>query len=235
MEAPGDELAAAPGDELASAAAWGLATMSGQFDGDGPSRSDPFARAFGQQPWLRGAVTPWHMWGTLETLTIPIDPPGPARQVSQQLSRVNYRRPDTWHWLFYCRIVQAPVESEGNSIIVAVDFNCIFGLGRASVTLPGFQRLVFNWTAPAPAPVEPLWSTRALSPDDEGQGTEQMVAEDIQCSSLITVSTVNVPLTPALIIEVGSFFAPKNHIRPDWLQLDQSIEAQFPGSEIQGR
>lgn len=217
--------------------------MSGQYDGDGPVAS-PFAGRFGEQPWLRGNVSPWHMWGTIETLTIPITG-GDTTITTQQLSRVNYRRPETWHWLFFARLVQGPTPvGEGQATVAAVFFDLTVGLGRASVTLPGFEAFRFAWTAPSPPPppTEPKWSTTAVRPErgfppgDEPDYTIfQMVAEDIQCSCRVGVGSQEFPQAVPVIIEVGAFFAPKNHIRPDWLQLDVPVEAQFPGAELQGR
>jgi hypothetical protein len=108
------------------------------------------------------------------------------------------------------------------------------------VRLPSFERFVFRWDAPAPFPEETIWSTRAQQPDrlggrvDPTHEVEQIVAEDIQCAARISISTSNAPLDD-LVMEIGAFFAPKNHIRPDWLQLDVPVEAQFPGAELQGR
>jgi len=216
----------------------------GQYDGDGPAPGNPFATQFGQQPWLRGNVPPWHMWGTIETLTLPIT--GPLTQtVSQQLSRVNYRRPETWHWLFFARLLQGPtLEGEGDVTAATIFFDVTVGLGRASVTLPGFEAFRFAWTSPSPPPPpdEPKWSTTAVRPergvppgDEPDYTVYQIVAEDIQCSCRIGYGSQRGVVATPIILEVGAFFAPKNHIRPDWLQLDATIEAQFPGSELQGR
>jgi hypothetical protein len=217
---------------------------SGQFDGDAPRGSNPFATQFGQQPWMRGSVTPWHMWGTVETLTIPIEGALTTFR-TQQLSRVNYRRPETWHWLFFARLLQGPtLAGEGNNAGASVFFDVTVGLGRASVTLPGFEAFAFRWTSPSPPPPpdEPKWSTTALRPErgfppgDEPDYTIfQMVAEDIQCSCRVGVGADIFPQAVPVIIEVGAFFAPKNHIRPDWLLIDQPMESQFPGSEIAGK
>jgi hypothetical protein len=179
------------------------------------------------------------MWGTIETLTSPVVTAIAAFQ-TQQLSRVNYKRPETWHWLFFARLVSGPVPvGDGNTVTCGIAFNLTVGLGRASVTLPEFEVFRFNYGSSGPPP-EPKWSTTGIRPertpgDDPDYTIFQMVAQDIQCAALVTTSGDGIPPNVPIIVELGAFFAPKNHIRPEWLQLDVPLETQFPGAELEGR
>src|ERR1043166_2858743 len=122
----------------------------GQVDGDyiPPGQlGSPFAASFGQHPWLRSGLPPWHMWGTIEQVTTIATVsalPATGGTSSQQLSKVAYKRPDTWQWLFFARLVSAPNGGGGGAPAEAsVDFDVTIGVGRASVTLPVFER--FAW------------------------------------------------------------------------------------------
>jgi hypothetical protein len=101
---------------------------------------------------------------------------------------------------------------------------------------------LFQYTSPAGpgTQTEPKWSTVGYRPnrtpiDTEDFSIQQVVAEDIQCAARIAVGADEFPLAVPVVVEVGAFFAPKNHIRPDWLQLEVPVEAQFTGAELAGR
>ena len=92
-----------------------------------------------------------------------------------------------------------------------------------------------------------IWSTEALSPSKSfqgdgpiayGEGINQIVAEDLQLQVQVVGLTIPANVAAAgqnAVVEVSALFAPKTHVRPDWLQLDVPIETQFPGSEVGGR
>ena len=66
----------------------------------------------------------------------------------------------------------------------------------------------------------------------------QIVAQDLQLQVTIVALTVadNVAAVGQdVVVEVSAFFAPKTHIRPEWLHPTAPIEQQFPGDEIGGR
>lgn len=210
----------------------------GQVDGDAMPAASPFS---GSMAWeANQGIPPWHMWGSLETVTIPIEGAAQVRQ-SKQLSRVSYKRPETWHWLFSYRIVSAedpPLLSYGWS----VRFNVTIGVGRASVTLPSFWVFSNLIAAPATVPVgQVLWSTVGIrpaagpAPAVAGEVAE-LVAQDIQVSADVALTSAVFPLQP-LVLELGSFWAPKNHIRPDWFNnFDGTVPQQvFGGGETGGR
>lgn len=215
----------------------------GQIDGDGSAPFiSPFAQSAGDQPWLRSGLPPWHMWGTIATVRIPIT--GLDLLIGQQqLSKVAYKRPDTWQWLFYARLASAPTPAiPGNQITVVVDFNVIAGLGRGSVNLTPFERFRWNWVAPAGPPTDSggaiIWSTTAIQPerapgDTPDHSIFQIVAEDIQATTTVNVVSQEAPLGD-VIVEIGAFFAPRSHIRPDWL-INGPNELRFPGGEVGAR
>src|SRR5262245_7494157 len=209
----------------------------GQVDGDAPVvRASPASLGNQSAPW---ALPPWHMWGTTETISIPIAGAAQVR-LTQQLGRIQYKRPESWHFLFTQRIVSGespPLLSYGWS----TRFNVTTGLGRASVTLPSFWVFSAQIVAPATLPVgQVLWSNIGIRPPgftgDTGGTLVELVGQDIQISVDVALTSAIFPLQP-LVLEVGSFWAPKNHIRPDWFNdFEGVVPAQvFTGGETEGR
>lgn len=208
---------------------------SGQVDGDA-AVAPPANLGNQSAPW---SLPPWHMWGTTELITVPIAGAAQVR-LTQQVSRVSYKRPETWHFLFTQRIVSGespPILSYGWS----TRFNVTVGLGRASVTLPSFYVYSDLIVSPATLPVgQVLWSTVGIRPSrggaDPGGEVNELVGQDIQVSVDVALTSAVFPLAP-LVLEVGSFWAPKNHIRPDWFNnFDGVVPAQvFGGGETEGR
>jgi hypothetical protein len=213
----------------------------GQVDGEGsPFAPSPFARGMRGAPWLQ---PPWHMWGTTEQIAVPLN--GPllvidAQRAGKQLAKINYGRPDTWDFLFWGRIISAPDATLISSIATRLVFTVTVGVGRASVPLAGFETFQWEWPGSPPLNV-PRWSTignrppRSDSPVDTAvHEIRDLVAQDIQVSAEVIVTTGIGPASP-VVVEAGAFFAPKVHVRPDWLMIDAQPEAQFPGNEVGGR
>lgn len=225
----------------------------GQIDGDGdPSpyvapglTGSPFAANFGAQPWMRGGLPPWHLWGNV----IPIGPisgfaSNPV-QFTGQLVRAAYKRPETWHWIFGARIVNAPVAGGAGSWQLSVAFDLIVGIGRSMLQLPSFETLRWTWTGSF-VPTQPLWSTNALATTDytltdgvPSLGTQriidQIVAQDIQLNCRASLIAIDEPGGGQANVEVSAYFAPKHHARPDWYQIVRTVrEAQFAGDETGG-
>ena len=101
----------------------------GQVDGDyaGPSPfgppPSPFASAPGDQPWLRPALAPWHMWGNRELITVQSEAFGTVRAVTNQLTSVRYARPETWHWFFCARLLSVNPAPGGVQVVdLLLDF-----------------------------------------------------------------------------------------------------------------
>jgi hypothetical protein len=210
----------------------------GQHDGDA-SGGNPFGASLRAAPWL-ASDPPWHMWGTTQQLILRGGIGTGLITFTQQLTRVAYKRPETWHWLFVARLISAPDAGGGEVASINIFFNVQVGLGRSMFTLAGFEHFQWGWAA-APAPLADAlrWSTVGrrpprTTPDVEAFDVQELVAQDIQVSAdCVFASTI--AGNPDATVEVGAFWAPKTHVRPDWLQLDVQPEAQFPGQETAGR
>lgn len=229
----------------------------GQVDGDfaGPSPfgqpPSPFAAAPGQQPWLRTAEPPWHLWGNTQRIELTL----PAGQtfsdtVRGQLTKVGYGRPDTWHWLFTARMIEGDDADPGEPLQLQVTWEIVVGMGRSIQQNLAFDGWNFLWGAPRPDafPRRLFWATEtyqdnlnrtlfSLAPATEPfNKVTEIVAQDIQLNVRCTLIRGVLPGTAKrAVLEVGAQWAPKSHVRPDWFQLDVPPEAQFPGSEIKGR
>lgn len=185
--------------------------------------------------------SPWLMWGN--TLTVTTQPgiaiANPDRQTTQ-LVKVAYKRPETWNFLFSCRVISAdPVVAT----TAFVDFNVQTGLGRTvaniatqrtSVAQPGFERYVFFGAPLLPTAANAFkWSTSVSGPvrDDTvvppatnaPNITNHIVGQDIQIN--VSIGYVAVGATAPLVLEVSAFLSPEVHIRPEWFRRI------FPGGE----
>jgi hypothetical protein len=222
-----------------------------QVDGDESGSAQFFSRlSQAGTPWAREGLPPWHMWGNSETFgPMGAFSPDSVPILGRQLVRVSYKRPETWRWVFAARLIEAPSAGALGTYEMTIDFDVTIGLGRSSVTLPNFDRLKWTWTGTGNAPVGyPLWSTRTLSPpteysfvdgapvaDQTGREIDDLVAQDIQVSCRVQFVALDEPEGGQATLEVSGYFAPKTHIRPDWLQLDVPVESQFPGGEVGGK
>lgn len=182
---------------------------------------------------MRGnPIAPWHMWGTSEVLDIETTGASEGR-ADRQLARIDYKRPDTWRFLFAARLVDA-VNPNPIACTITVDFVLLLGLGRSNLQVddrnalpgvplryPGFCRFVFNFTGPPPLPIGQLkWTSAVPSPllDDTVATSSvlvnEFVAESITCSARLSIDSRPSPSSARL--ELHSFFAPNVHVRPEW-------------------
>ncbi len=211
-----------------------------QVDGDS-SGAAQFVPGGAGQPWLRGGMPPWHMWGNTQVIDLvstgAVGPPPVFN--SQQLCRVNYGRPESWHWIFMARILNASDAVAPSLAAVVVVFDLIIGVGRSNIQLPDFETFVINY--PGVAPRTPFYSTQAIGPNrtlTPGPGgpianlITEFPAQDIQVATRTVFA--HSAAGEAAKIEVSAHFAPKNHIRPDWFR-DGPPELQYGGAEIEGR
>lgn len=192
---------------------------------------------------------PWHMWGTSAVVTVPHPSSSLTQfQQTQQLARVNYARPDSWTFFFGARLLSGPA-GVGSGVDLIVDFDLILGLGRSVWNWPssipgepGFARLVKHWAAATPAPVGALiWTTAVQSPLDDRNPAAPVIitpldcfpAQDIQCSARVSVQAASAEDLPAQV-EVHAYFAPRNHIRPEWYTDHHGDESRFRGAEQGG-
>lgn len=176
---------------------------------------------------------PWLMWGNSQVFEVPLTL-GQAQTTTGQLVKISYARPEAWRFLFTARVIAAPVFDPNlhPTMQLIVDFNVDTGIGRSTARLdalpnstnqPGFERYIF-----AGSPIDPLaanafkWSTTVNGPprDDLNTNysniTEVIVGQDIQISVQIFSSCDH--NEPNLSLEVGAWFSPNVHIRPEWFK-----------------
>lgn len=201
--------------------------------GSGRDTSGGFPLAINPDP-------PWKMWGGAQVASITsTGGAGNAVVESHQLARVNYKRPEAWHFLFSGRLIQAPDTGALESVTVTLIFDLIVGIGRTIIQLPQFERLQWAWSNGEAAP-----KTVVLT-SDAGLGTrlrasggaltthdiDQIVAQDIQCNCRVAVLSTGFNAT--CDIEFGAMFAPKVHVRPDWFLKAAAVQ-KFRGDELGG-
>ena len=151
----------------------------GQVDGDasGPAQFQP--RSAGQ-PWLRGAVSPWHMWGNTQRLSVPVEllvagaPKLPG--IAGQLVKISYGRPETWRWLLAARLLSGPNNTPTFFSTLFIEFLMSTGIGRSAISLygtPPYEGQVgpFDIYTVQSGPTFPefpaqqqIWSTKTLAP-----------------------------------------------------------------------
>jgi hypothetical protein len=187
---------------------------------------------------------PWHLWGTTETMKAVSGQSVPT----SQLARIDYKRPETWRFLFFARVLgTTPAQTGGAGRNVVVVFSVQVGLGRSQSTLgdpSGLTGAAFElYNIQVPTQVGTLfYSTSVHGPQRDSTVTpspqttndiELLPAQSIQCTARVVANLDN-PGDVALV-EVAAYFSPNVHIRPEWFQADQALEAQFPGGENDGR
>jgi hypothetical protein len=216
----------------------------GQYDDD--DRNPRFARSFGEQPWLRQSTPPWHMWGNQQEVVALAVSGNTNRPLQQQLLKISYKRPETWHWLFSATLLEGPQAIAGFANGVVVTFDLTVGIGRTSITMPAFETFQWSWVGPLLAPVQnQIWSTQARAPNRVfftptpavpiDNVVDQIVAEDIQLGVSVSFAANGGSVGDFRVL-VAAQFAPKSHVRPDWfLPENAPLESVFPGDEIGGR
>lgn len=213
-----------------------------QVDGD-----VAFAPGSAGQPWVRAGVPPWHMWGNSQVIgpVVAETTDTTAPQLTGQLVKVAYKRPDTWHWVFAARIIDAPVPGVAGEAEIEVFFDVIVGVGRAQVKLEAFERFRWQWLGLDQPPRQTMWTSSALTPALDyiivgpvsepdpltKRRVDQIVAQDVQVSC--RVRFFNDTGLGTATVEVSGFMAPKTHVRADWFS-DGPAEMQFGGGEIGG-
>jgi len=204
----------------------------GQVDGDEapPANFEQFQRASAGAPWLATGIPPWQLWGNIEVITGNFGGVN-NRTSGKQLNKIAYKRPDSWHFFFTARLIDAPVAVNNT---IQISFDLILGAGRASVPIPAFVLFDFTY-AGAPFPTFTKFASQGVGSDPIG-GTGQSIVAEIPASDIQVQANVTNFFGPGpAIVEVGGFWAPKNHIRPDWFLEGQPKETMFAGSETEGR
>jgi hypothetical protein len=211
----------------------------------GEVEDDDMTQGFSNIP---GEV-PWKMWGSSEIVTVQAAGATEQRQ-GQQLASVQYKRPETWSFLLYAKLLS------GSQVALDQDFEVFFsltiGTGRSVQTLglpniPAFTTdsvfARFRWrvppfTTPGTRPFSAKWTQRTVTPpldDIVGAGSalelDRFVAQTIQCEATVVVPSAALG---TYRFQVASFFAPMSHVRPDWF-MDKSDALKFRGAETGGQ
>ena len=110
----------------------------GQFDDDGgPQPIANFVPAGAGQPWLRGGMPPWHLWGNSQRIVAPVQDSSLAARTNSpgQLVKISYKRPETWHWIFAAKLLSGPDGTVTEQLQVEVAFDLTIGIGRSNIIL----------------------------------------------------------------------------------------------------
>lgn len=204
-----------------------------------------------------GDISPWHMWGTKQVVDVPVafGANAPTVQASQ-LARINYKRPESWNFFLFTEIVGSNDVVPVATVIVTVNFDLMFGVGRTNWDSQGNQApgntiqlaqnfVQFRTLAGSGNNMligSKKWTTAARSPQINDQDlpaddrilVEHFPAQDIQCRARVTASAAGGATPTALKVEIGAFFAPRTHVRPDWYRM-QDERKMFRGQEVDGK
>lgn len=179
-------------------------------------------------------LPPWHMWGNSQTVEV-THAVAIIQEQTTQLARISYGRPESWNFFFMARIVDCEMPEESGEL--DVNWNLTFGVGRAQVTIPRFERYVFRWGGSEVNPSAiglTKYSSEVVAPlrsDIVGTSTsliEDFVAQDIQCSASLSFTGGETP-AKKLKAQLSCFFSPIHHIRPEW------FEGRMAANEDQGQ
>lgn len=199
---------------------------------------------------------PWHMWGGTIFLEV-----GRVSNIGQQsdaqIARISFRRPETWTFFFGWRVLESPINPPGNDPYeLYVKFDLVIGVGRSSFRTYEFLQGETNLnnadgddsghfvkdTLIAPVgerlPGTSFWTTVAQTrvsgassgpPPLLSASIDKFPAEDIQCIG--SLGSNSIPVGTSVKVELSAYFAPVNHIRPDWYA---GMGGQFMGGETGG-
>lgn len=162
-------------------------------------------------------IAPWHMWGGSAAFNATTLSPGLNYRQEGQLARIQYKRPESWRFLFYARILES---ESSNPAILTVNFNIIPGVGRTAVSLQGFERYRFSIPIGVGGAQE-KYSASVNGPerDDVTPQNVQNEIDSIEAQDLQVSYSANVVLTipgDFVTAEIGVILAPWHHARPDW-------------------
>lgn len=194
---------------------------------------------------MASPIAPWHMWGNSVTQSLTLGAPTPANSQTSQLIRVGYRRPETWRFWFWGRLLGGSTPAAAQTS-VHVMFDIYIGIGRSvmrseralATVVPTECFLNLHWLVPVGTtvgsqPNNVKYASRIPGPVLDDSGTDQfeidlVTAEDIQCRGRAFINSGDAGATAQ--VEFGCFFAPNTHVRPDWM----ARRDQFLGGETGG-
>src|SRR5581483_2177539 len=71
-------------------------------------------------------IAPWHMWGGVAQVNASTLSPGLLYTTTGQLTRIEYKRPESWRFLFFVQVFRSQLT---NPSILQVDFTVQTGVG----------------------------------------------------------------------------------------------------------
>lgn len=182
---------------------------------------------------MANGIAPWHMWGNTLSVSVPYSV-AILNVASQQVVRLNYARPESFHFLFVAQLASFPEPVDTRQLRVFWDLT--IGLGRSRSTLTNFETFIFNAPGPGNPTGQMKWSTEVVSPlrvdgvVTSGGITTSIVAEDITLGARLDFGGGAAPFpTDPAIVQLSAYFTPISHIRPEW------YEGRFVAGEDQGK
>lgn len=198
------------------------------------------SQPLGAAPKRASGIPPWHMWGSQGSATL-ISTGAPSDNAKTvQLARVHYKRPETWTFLFFVTVINAPGAVAGPWDF-RVQFELTVGVGRGVIALP-MAPFVFSSANMAlldlnGIPQRRFCTSLQLPPLDDsanpllpnnGPGVfDRFPAQDIQCGARYFYT--GGPAVNSVTAEAGSFFSPRTHIRPEWFKHPPELEHEDGG------
>lgn len=175
-------------------------------------------------------IAPWLMWGSAQSQTFSIDAGNTGLgNAGGQIARVDYARPETWSFFLAANVTDFQYFGGGVPRLT-IFYDLTIGLGRSTIAIPAFE--TYFWDLPAEVGVL-RYSTEVTAPPRNNADTTQNLIREIatQTLNLGYRAQMFVPAgQPATAsIEVHGYFAPKNHIRPEWFK-----DGKFTGGEDTG-
>lgn len=179
-------------------------------------------------------LAPWHMWGGAAQVEASTLTTGLHYTTTGQLARIEYKRPESWRFLFYVQIVSFHTTAPA---IFQVDFNVQTGVGRSNLNISPFETFKFllpignggNLVKYSGDVNGPVRDDTAATPADPPTPNviDTIVGQDVQVGFTAGVQLTNVGDTVNATVAVA--LAPWHHARPDW------VLREFSGEEIKGK
>jgi hypothetical protein len=177
---------------------------------------------------------PWHLWGQTKTVNLVANAAAPVVTSSPQLTRVNYKRPDSFRFFFLGRLLTLNDPAPAGAL-VTVSFSVTIGVGLSMMTIDQFAFLSFDPAGAPPFYTLPFtkFAGSGLEPARTPGATTHTIdvlpAESIQVQATCLLQAGSGAGSNATV-EVGAFFAPATHIRPEWFEQI----GMFNGNENKG-
>jgi len=171
-------------------------------------------------------VTPWHLWGSSQSVTLSFQLASSARQ---QLAQVRYGRPDNWQFMLAARLLGGQSTA---AVQVVVQYDLTIGVGRSVMTLPNWHHFTFNVPIGPIAPVQ-KWVSQVQPPivDDSKPAVITAPCSAITAETVIIEATVFSTfgfVNDICQVQFDAQLSPSTHVRPEW------YSGKFPGREDHG-